>query len=200
MEGNDSEDWYELLQISPNAEPETIHRVYRLLARRFHPDNAQTGNDDRFRAITRAYEVLSNPEHRAQYDVGYLPLRPERWQVVSAEDDNDFEAEQLSRLAVLEVLYTQRRLKPDTSGSSLLDLEQMTGRPREHLEFPLWYLTQKQLVKRTDNSSFVITSAGVDELERGAQGKRRRLPGRTGEPSEEPVAAAGPRVASVRAT
>jgi len=101
---NGNEDWYELLQISPNAEPETIHRVYRLLARRFHPDNAQTGNDDRFRAITRAYEVLSNPEHRAKYDVGYLPHRPEPWQPAPGEEDNDFEAEQLSRLAVLEVL------------------------------------------------------------------------------------------------
>ena len=38
-------DYYELLQISPNAEPETIHRVYRLLAQRFHPDNGQTGDD-----------------------------------------------------------------------------------------------------------------------------------------------------------
>jgi len=189
---NGNEDWYELLQISPNAEPETIHRVYRLLARRFHPDNAQTGNDDRFRAITRAYEVLSNPEHRAKYDVGYLPHRPEPWQPAPGEEDNDFEAEQLSRLAVLEVLYTQRRLKPETSGASLLDLEKMTARPREHLEFPLWYLTQKQLVKRTDNSSFVITAAGVDELERGTQGKRRRLAARAGEPAEGSVAA-GPR-------
>ena len=192
---NGTEDWYELLQISPNAEPETIHRVYRLLARRFHPDNGQTGNADRFLAITRAYEVLSNPEQRAQYDVGYLPHRQERWQAVAGEEDNDFEAEQLSRLAVLEVLYTQRRLKPDTSGASLLDLEQLTGRPREHLEFPMWYLTQKQLVKRTDNSSFVITAAGADELERGAQGKRRRIGGRSAEPSEGPFAA-GPRVAN----
>jgi len=199
MERDGQEDWYELLQISPNAEPETIHRVYRLLARRFHPDNAQTGNDDRFRAITRAYEVLSNPEQRAQYDIGYLPHRPERWQVVAAEDDNDFEGEQLARLAVLEVLYTQRRLAPNTNGASLLDLEQMTARPREHLEFPIWYLTQKQLVKRTDNSSFVITAAGVDELERGAQGKRRRLTAQTGDLSGGPVAA-GPRVATARAT
>ena len=196
---NDKEDWYELLQISPNAEPETIHRVYRLLARRFHPDNGQTGNADRFLAITRAYEVLSNPEQRAQYDVSHLPQRPERWQVESAEDDNDFEAEQLTRLAVLEVLYTQRRLAPNTNGASLLDLERLTARPREHLEFPMWYLTQKQFVKRTDNSSFVITAAGADELERGTQGKRRRLSGRTVEPSQGPFAA-GPRVANARAT
>jgi len=200
MDKHENEDWYELLQISPNAEPETIHRVYRLLARRFHPDNAQTGNADKFRAITRAYEVLSNPEQRARYDIGYLPHKPERWQAAADQEDNDFEAEQVSRLAVLEVLYTQRRMAPNTTGASLLDLEQLTGRPREHLEFPMWYLTQKQLVKRTDNSSFVITAAGADELERGAQVQRRRLSGRAVEPSEGPFAAAGPRVASVRAT
>jgi curved DNA-binding protein len=195
MVREENEDWYELLQISPNAEPETIHRVYRLLARRFHPDNPQTGNAERFRAITRAYEVLSDPEHRARYDVGYLPHRPERWQAVAAEEDNDFEAEQLSRLAVLEVLYTQRRLSANTNGASLLELEQLTARPREHLEFPLWYLTQKQLVKRTDNSSFVITAAGADELERSAQTKRRLLNGRTSESAVEPFPA-GRRVAN----
>ena len=32
-------DYYEVLQISPNADPDTVHRVYRLLAQRFHPDN-----------------------------------------------------------------------------------------------------------------------------------------------------------------
>ena len=36
-------DYYETLQISPNADPDTIHRVYRLLAQRFHPDTQETG-------------------------------------------------------------------------------------------------------------------------------------------------------------
>ena len=62
-------DYYETLQISANAEPETIHRVYRLLAQRFHPDNNDTGNADRFRELAEAYEVLSDPERRAKYDV-----------------------------------------------------------------------------------------------------------------------------------
>ena len=59
-------DYYELLQISPNAEPETIHRVYRLLAQRFHPDNKETGDARRFRTIHEAYTVLTDPEKRAQ--------------------------------------------------------------------------------------------------------------------------------------
>ena len=42
-------DYYEILQISQNAEPDTIHRVYRLLAQRLHPDNIDTGNAAQFR-------------------------------------------------------------------------------------------------------------------------------------------------------
>ena len=54
-------DHYETLQISPNADPDTIHRVYRLLAQRFHPDNQETGDTARFRQITEAYyqEILA---------------------------------------------------------------------------------------------------------------------------------------------
>ena len=62
-------DHYETLQINANAEPETVHRVYRLLAQRYHPDNKDTGDATRFRALTEAYEVLSDPEQRAKYDV-----------------------------------------------------------------------------------------------------------------------------------
>ena len=87
-------DHYETLQISANAEPETIHRVYRLLAQRFHPDNAETGNADRFRQLAEAYEVLSDPERRAQYDVVHQQFWRERWKVVESTgaDGADFRA------------------------------------------------------------------------------------------------------------
>jgi DnaJ-class molecular chaperone len=48
-----AQDYYETLQISPNAEPETIHRIFRLLAQRFHPDNQETGDSVRFRPFIR---------------------------------------------------------------------------------------------------------------------------------------------------
>ena len=60
-------DYYELLQVSASAELETIHRVYRLLAQRYHPDNQETGNPPRFREISEAYRVLSDPEERARF-------------------------------------------------------------------------------------------------------------------------------------
>jgi curved DNA-binding protein CbpA len=176
---NASTDYYELLQISQNAEPETIHRVYRLLAQRFHPDNLTTGNAERFRELHEAYRVLSDPEQRARYDVAYHHERQDRWRPVSTPEnaDNDFDLEQVTRLTVLEVLYTRRRAEPDKPGVFVLDLEGLTGRPREHLEFTTWYLSQKRFISRGDNSQLVITAEGVDYLEQNYQVnlQRRRL-------------------------
>src|SRR4051794_41349659 len=59
-------DYYEALQISPNADPDTIQRVFRLLAQRFHPDNQETGDEGRFRLLHEAYLTLNDPERRAQ--------------------------------------------------------------------------------------------------------------------------------------
>src|SRR5436305_1784090 len=116
-------DYYEILQISSSAEPDTIHRVYRLLAQRFHPDNKETGDDSRFRAITEAYQLLTDPEKRAQYDVIHHERQQQRWRLVSngARSENDFETEQILRLTVLEALYTKRRLEPGAAGIFPMD-------------------------------------------------------------------------------
>jgi curved DNA-binding protein CbpA len=167
-----TEDFYEILQISPNAEPETIHRVYRLLAQRFHPDNGETGNDARFRVIQEAYATLSDSSRRAQYDVAYHQMRQDRWRTLSngKKAENDFELEHISRLTILEVLYTRRRSEANDHSLFILDFEAMLGRPREHLEFSVWYLIQKGYVKRSDDSRLTITADGVEYLEHNYRG------------------------------
>jgi curved DNA-binding protein CbpA len=162
-----SEDYYDVLQVSPNAEPETINRVYRLLAQRFHPDNQQTGNEIRFRAILEAYTVLSDPEKRARYDVAYQQLRKDRWRLVAsgAEAEHDFDLEQVVRLAVLEALYTKRRVDPGNPGIFYGEFEALTGRPREHLEFTIWFLTQKKFAILDDKSCLLLTVDGAEYLE-----------------------------------
>ena len=170
-----AQDYYEVLQVSASAELETIHRVYRLLAQRFHPDNNETGNAARFRLISEAYGVLSNPEERARYDVIHEQQKHERWRLVSTggDADNDFEMEQRVRLTVLEVLYTKRRMEPREPAVYTLDLEGMIGRPREHLEFTIWYLGQKKFVSKDDNSRLIITADGVEYLEANYQATTR---------------------------
>lgn len=171
-------DYYEVLQVSDTAEPETINRVYRIFAQRYHPDNQETGNDARFREITEAYQVLSNPEKRAQYDATNQKRRKDRWRLVSAgaESENDFEMEQVVRLTVLEALYTKRRVDPQNPGIYLRELERMLGRPREHLEFTIWFLNQKKLIS-TDDARMYLTADGAEYLEESYRNNlhRKRL-------------------------
>lgn len=62
-------DYYEILGVDRNADKEDIKQAYRRLARKYHPDvNKETGAEERFKEINRAYEVLSEPEMRARYD------------------------------------------------------------------------------------------------------------------------------------
>jgi len=162
-----SEDYYDVLQISTSAEPETINRVYRLLAQRYHPDNQQSGNESKFRTLTEAYSVLSDPEKRARYDVAHEQQRQDRWRLVSsgAQSENDFEMEQIVRLSVLEALYTKRRLEPEAPGIAFRDFEKLTGRAREHLEFTIWFLMKKKFVEYDDKSSLSLTVEGAEYLE-----------------------------------
>ena len=90
MTPGESADFYETLQISPNADHDTIQRVFRLLAQRFHPDNAESGDAARFRELHEAYSVLSDPEKRAQYDIHHQAIRRERWRFAATSASDDF--------------------------------------------------------------------------------------------------------------
>jgi len=178
MASNGEVDYYEVLQVNDNAEPETINRVYRIFAQRYHPDNRETGNDARFREITEAYQVLSSPEKRARYDATNQQRKKDRWRVVAAgaESENNFELEQVVRLTVLEALYTKRRMDPQNPGIFLLELEKMIGRPREHLEFTIWFLSQKKLINK-DDARMYLTADGAEYLEESYRSnlQRKRL-------------------------
>lgn len=183
MTDDTSLDYYELLQVSSSADPDTIHRVYRFLAQRFHPDNQETGNESRFRTIHEAYSTLSDPERRARYDIVHHQRTKDRWRLVSAgnQADNDFELEQMVRLTVLEALYTRRRLDPSSAAMFSGDLESLIGRPREQMEFTIWYLAQKKYVTKDDKARLQITADGVEYLEQNYRMtlQRKRLQGRT---------------------
>lgn len=61
-------DYYEVLGVAPDAKAADIKRAYRQLAKRYHPDISGGDRTVTFREVTRAYEVLRNPERRRTYD------------------------------------------------------------------------------------------------------------------------------------
>ena len=159
-------DYYEVLQISRKADIETIHRVYRMMATRFHPDNPRTGNTETFLLLKRAYQVLVDPARRAQYDSTRLIEEQGPLPIFELKDFvYGLTGEVNRRLGVLSLLYNRRRSSQDAPGLSVLDLEKRMAFPREHLNFALWYLKAKEYVCQEDNSDCGITAEGIDFIE-----------------------------------
>ncbi len=167
MTETDIPDYYEFLEISPQATQETIHRVYRYLASRYHPDSTGTGDLDKFAQLSAVYKVLSDPARRAEYDAQRATNQPGIQNPLSSTIDflDQVEGDQNRRLAVLAILYDRRRVHPNEPEVSLAEIERRMGLPRDYLDFTTWYLTKKSYITRADNSDFTLTVDGVDFIE-----------------------------------
>lgn len=161
-------DYYELLQLSPNADSETIERVFRHLAKKFHPDHTEFPDTDRFSQVVEAHRTLADPETRAGYDAKYQHYWNRKWGIASeASRQSAFGDDRLARERLLSLLYVQRRRDMSAPGLGDLEIARLLSSPAELLEFHIWYLKAKGWVERLDSGLFAITAAGVDQVERG---------------------------------
>jgi curved DNA-binding protein CbpA len=186
----DVHNYYEVLQLSPNAAQLVITKVYRLLAAYYHPDNKQTGDEEKFKLVLKAYEVLSDPARRSKYNLEYLgqsagpgnagvsaDKKPGWFQTRDvlkgklANYENGYSgpesngSERGLRKLMLLALYDMRRNNPRNPEVSLLVLSELLGCPIEGLEFSNWYLREKGLIQISESADFSITVAGVDYVE-----------------------------------
>jgi curved DNA-binding protein len=170
-------DYYKILQLSQGADQETIERVYRLLAKRYHPDNKDTGDAQKFDALVKAYRALSDPERRADYDAQYEAGNSYQWNNCSrmAPSGGTEEDGKIYR-AILSMLYTARRRDAGNAGVGIFQMEKLLGVPEKYLEFHIWYLREKGWIQRVENGGFAITVNGVDAvIENDLPLKRTRL-------------------------
>lgn len=137
--------YYEILEISESASQEVIERVYKLFAKKYHPDvnpDNPKEAEEKFKIITEAYEVLSNEAKRREYD---NQLRNERAAKASAIVSGDYSG------------YTQ----PIESGANQESLrrmqEQLLARQRE---------IEKQRIENENKLRREYNDAYISALER----------------------------------
>jgi curved DNA-binding protein len=158
-------DYYEILQVSPRADRDTIERIYRFLAHRFHPDNLESGDAERFTELVDAYRVLSDPEARATYDLTYEKLRESRWNLFGQESvGSEVASDSRIRHAIMSVLYVARRNNPTEPGVGSVELERLIGCPEPLIRFHVWYMRENNWMTRLESGHFAITAQGVDKL------------------------------------
>ena len=156
-------DYYEILEISPNANSETVERVFRYLAQRYHPDNGATGDRVRFDLVLEAHNTLRDPAKRAKYDLEHKGHSSDRSKLAEeASDSEGIDRDVEIQAKLLSLFYVQRRKNVREPGIGDGALSGLLDCPLEHLDFHLWYLREKRWIARREDGLLAITIDGVD--------------------------------------
>jgi curved DNA-binding protein CbpA len=117
-------DYYEILQVSPGADQEIIERAFRLLAKRYHPDNQHTGDASKFKILVEAYRALSDPEKRAAYDNNNTATDVHQNNIpFNAPQYRDPEAERRINQEILFIFYLARKRNAMKPGIGIAELK-----------------------------------------------------------------------------
>lgn len=162
-------DYYSVLEVAPGCSAKGLELAYHELAKRYHPDNRETADVDKFSEILAAYRVLRDPLKRAEYDQRHFPDQPTlstssnlRFEEALDEKTAVHDAEMHAR--ILLHLYKRRREKPTDAGVIQWLLQESLGCDEDEIDFHVWYLRAKGFIEVTEGSALAITIAGVDEV------------------------------------
>jgi curved DNA-binding protein CbpA len=160
------QDHYSILGVEAGADTDVIQRAYARLLERYGPDNIDTRDDDKLAVINTAYETLSDPKLRKEFDaLKGITGDAGRPKFMGIDFFDVLGREVGLRGALLCILYDRRRNKPTTPALSMRHIEAMLDAPIEALTFALWYLKQRSYVTNDDKSNLQITVEGMDFLE-----------------------------------
>lgn len=166
-------DYYETLELSPNANSATIERVFRFLAEKNRPNPAASGHTLVFTQVVDAFNTLGDPAKRAAYDVAYNREKNAPNPIVASPivagpivAGADVASDDIrDRYRILSILYAQRRRDMNKPGIGGANLELLVEMPPELLNFHMWYFREKGWVGREESGQISISAAGVEKIE-----------------------------------
>jgi curved DNA-binding protein CbpA len=159
------QDHYEVLAVDHKALTDVIQAAYARLSAKYNPRNGTTPDQEKFDAVNLAFEILSNPELRLEFDRIKGIGANEKPKFSGRTFFNLYGRDNNLRVALLCVLYDRRRSKPFTPSLSMRHLESILSSTSVELNFALWYLKQRDLVSSDDKSSLQITVSGMEYLQ-----------------------------------
>jgi DnaJ domain len=160
--------YYDFLMISPSADLKMLEAAVRVMLARYNPKNSETGDEQSFELVKRAYLTLSDPHHRAAYDKGLAEQGQSAPRDASDSITLDVvKDEKKKRQGVIAILYQRMKGNPHDPGVSTPQIEDMLGLEHEDMQFAYWVLREQGLITRTENGSFSISVHGVLWAESG---------------------------------
>jgi len=165
MEANSFVDYYKIMGVRPSVSAEDLGKRFHRLAKRFHPDNPQTGDRDRFDLLVQAHNLLKDTAKRAQYDLIYNQVVGAHHTFAPDAGGDDTVGKDVDiQTKLLSTFYSKRRRNIREPGVPEMELERIFNCPIESLEFHLWYLRAKRWVEKLENGMLAITVEGVDHV------------------------------------
>ena len=171
IQDNEFVDYYEVLEASPNASAATLERVFRYLAKRYHPDSGESSDGTRFSQLVEAYETLPDPASRAAYDIDYDKFQ--EGQAALLEETGHMGDDVADRHRLLSLFYAQRRRSIKNPGIGTGTLEDLMKLPEHILQFHLWFFREKGWIMREESGTLSITADGVEKIEATMQSRPR---------------------------
>lgn len=162
-------DYYAVLQVDPDCEARILEIAYHYFAKMYHPDNAETADEDKFLEVVEAYTLLRDPKKREEYNalhakhVGSDKTYANNGAQLGLDEKtalNDAEVQS----SILQTLYRRRREHPTSAGIVGWLLQEKLGTSEENFEFHTWYLKSKGFIDLNEEGKLIITVSGVDEI------------------------------------
>jgi curved DNA-binding protein CbpA len=171
------QDHYTILGVDPRATLEAIQIAYARLEQKYNLKTAGSGDQDKLDSVTLAFEVLTDPALRLEFDkVKGIDQDDANLMFAGLEFFEALGRQAGLRSAMLCILYDRRRKKPSKPSLSVRHIEGMIHATNDELNFSLFYLKQKGLVVGDDKSNLQITVDGMDFLERDQPAPEKVFP------------------------